>query len=64
MDIKKILKRIKENLKNKLNLKNDLWINLLVLNKKQQKNLDEHIKYKQNFHKIELEEFFFLMNKR
>ena len=59
MDIKKILKRIKENLKNKLNLKNDLWINLLVLNKKQQKNLDEHIKNKQNFHKIELEEFFF-----
>ena len=37
MDIKKILKRRKENLKNKLNLKIDLWINLLVLNKKQQK---------------------------
>ena len=67
MDIKKILKRRKENLKNKLNLKIDLWINLLVLNKKQQKNLDEHITNKQKFHKIELEDnffFFFLMNKR
>ena len=59
MDIKKILKRRRENLKNKLNLKNDLWINLLVLNKKQQKNLDEHITNKQKFHKIELEDNYF-----
>ena len=49
MDIKKILKRRRENLKNKLNLKNDLSINLLVLNKKQQKNLDENITNKQKF---------------
>ena len=48
MDVKKILKRRRENLKNKLNLKNDLWINLLVLNKKQQKNLDENITKKKN----------------
>ena len=46
-------------MKNKLNLKNDLWINLLLLNKKQQKNLDEHITNKQKFHKIELEDNFF-----
>ena len=31
-------------------------MNLLVLNKKQQKNLDEHITNKQKFHKIELED--------
>ena len=46
-------------MKNKLNLKNDLWINLLVLNKKQQKNLDENITNKQKIHKIELEDNFF-----
>ena len=46
MDIRKIFKR-RENLKNKLNLKNELWINLLVLNKKQQRNLDENITNKQ-----------------
>ena len=34
MDIKKFIKK-EENLKSKLNFKN-LWINLLVLNKKQQ----------------------------
>ena len=46
MDIRKIFNR-RENLKNKLNLKNELWINLLVLNKKQQRNLDENITNKQ-----------------
>ena len=50
-------------MKNKLNLKNDLSINLLVLNKKQQKNLDENITNKQKFIK-QNQKIIFLMNKR
>ena len=51
----------RENLKNKLNLKKDLWINLLlVLNKtqkkKKKKKLGENLTNEKEIHKKELED--------